>query len=148
MKIISGGQTGVDRAALDWAIQHDIPHGGWCPRGRRAEDGTIPEKYQLEETPSDEYAQRTEWNVRDSDITLIFADSLPLTGGTLLTKELAERYHKPCHVQLNEENSVLLMSFLQKHQPQTLNIAGPRASAAPDIGAWVQRVLDAIFFGR
>ncbi len=64
LKIVSGGQTGADRAALDFAIAHGIPQGGWCPKGRKAEDGPIPDRYQLKETPSDNYAQRTEWNVR------------------------------------------------------------------------------------
>ena len=72
-KIISGGQTGADRMALDWAIWHDIAHGGWCPKGRKAEDGPIEAKYILTETPSARYLQRTEWNVRDSDGTAIFS---------------------------------------------------------------------------
>ena len=72
-KIISGGQTGVDRAALDFAIEHDIPYGGWCPKGRKAEDGPIGSRYLLKETPTSTYPQRTEWNVRDSDGTVIFS---------------------------------------------------------------------------
>ena len=70
-KIVSGGQTGADRAALDWAMAHGVPHGGWCPAGRLAEDGVIDMRYSLKETPQPEYLQRTEWNVRDSDATLI-----------------------------------------------------------------------------
>ncbi len=81
-KIISGGQTGADRAALDFAIARGIPHGGWCPRGRLAEDGTIPALYQLSETPGPDHAQRTEWNVRDSDGTVIFSIAPALTGGS------------------------------------------------------------------
>ena len=73
LKIISGGQTGADRAALEFAIKQGIPHGGWCPKGRRSEDGQIDAKYQLQETPSSNYLQRTEWNVRDSDGTVIFS---------------------------------------------------------------------------
>ncbi len=73
LKIISGGQTGADRAALDWAIRNGIPHGGWCPKGRKAEDGPIEAKYQLQETPSSKYLQRTDWNARDSDGTVIFS---------------------------------------------------------------------------
>ena len=72
-KFVSGGQTGADRAALDWAIEHKFEHGGWCPLGRLAEDGPIDPKYELTETPTAEYAQRTEWNVRDSDGTVIFS---------------------------------------------------------------------------
>jgi hypothetical protein len=68
--IISGGQTGADRAALDWALEHDVPCGGWCPKGRNAEDGPIDPKYPLKETPSASYIQRTEWNVRDSEATI------------------------------------------------------------------------------
>jgi hypothetical protein len=79
-KIISGGQTGADRAALDFAIYHDIRHGGWCPKGRLAEDGMIERRYELQETSSKSYPQRTEKNVRDSDGTAIFAQKL--TGGS------------------------------------------------------------------
>jgi len=71
-RIVSGGQTGADRAALDWAIAHGIPHGGWCPKGRKAEDGMSQAKYELIETPSTDYVQRTELNVRDSDGTVVF----------------------------------------------------------------------------
>ncbi|HTK11851.1 MAG TPA: putative molybdenum carrier protein, partial [Ktedonobacteraceae bacterium] len=95
--IVSGGQTGADRAALDWAIQHGIPHAGWCPRGRKAEDALpIDQRYQLQETPSDDYAQRTEWNVCDSDGTVIFSISPHLTAGSALTADFARHYHKPC----------------------------------------------------
>ena len=97
LKIISGGQTGVDRAALDVAKALAIPCGGWCPRGRKAEDGIIDARYNLQETPSQNYAQRTEWNVRDADATLIIYQQ-PLEGGTLLTKEYAEKKGKPCFV--------------------------------------------------
>ena len=93
-KIVSGGQTGVDRAALDAALTHDMEVGGWCPQGRRAEDGPIPPRYPVRETPSDEYAQRTTWNVRDSDGTLIIAPS-PLEGGAALTRQEAEARGKP-----------------------------------------------------
>lgn len=88
-KIISGGQTGADRAALDWAIENNVPHGGWCPKGRRAEDGLIDAKYQLKETPSSHYPQRTEWNVRDSYGTVIFSLAERLSGGSLKTLEFA-----------------------------------------------------------
>jgi len=94
--IVSGGQTGADRAALDYAIQHGIPHGGWCPRGRLAEDGPLAEIYRLRETPSRQYAERTRWNVRDSDATLVFTLSAETSGGTALTIELAQRQGKPC----------------------------------------------------
>src|SRR4030042_6079458 len=94
MKILSGGQTGADRSALDVAIALGISHGGWCPRGRLAEDGRIPDRYQLRETDYREYAVRTEQNVVDSDATLILCSGV-LSGGTELTLRLAERHHGP-----------------------------------------------------
>src|SRR4051812_7853330 len=95
-KIISGGQTGADRAALDFALQRHIPHGGWCPKGRLAEDGGIPPRYQLRETPGPDSIQRTEWNVRDSDGTVIFSIKELLSGGSKQTARLVARHRKPC----------------------------------------------------
>src|SRR6266496_3086201 len=95
-KIISGGQTGADRAALDFAIGRGIAHGGYCPRGRVAEDGMIPERYQLRETPSSDYAPRTEWNVRDSDGTVVLSIQERLDGGSKKTVHCAQQYEKPC----------------------------------------------------
>ena len=92
-KIISGGQTGADRAALDFAIRWKIPHGGWLPRGRLAEDGPLPDKYRLDEMPSESHAARTQQNVIDSDGTLIIARG-KLTGGTDLTREMALKHRK------------------------------------------------------
>ncbi len=131
-KIISGGQTGVDRAALDVAIELELPCGGWCPRGRLAEDGTVPDRYPLQETRSAEYAERTERNVIDSDGTLIIA-TRPLTGGTALTVELAHRRDKPCFiVDLQDTPDVgTIVTWLQHQQIETLNIAGPRESKHP-----------------
>jgi hypothetical protein len=94
-KIISGGQTGADCAALDFAIWHEIPHGGWCPKGRLCEDGTINPRYQLKETSTKSYSQRTEKNVWDSDGTVIFTISPNITGGSKKTAELAAKHHKP-----------------------------------------------------
>jgi len=82
-KIVSGGQTGADRAALDWAIEHGIPHGGWCPKGRRAEDGPIDGRYQLQETPTANYVERTKSNARDTDGTVVFSIYISLTGQQL-----------------------------------------------------------------
>src|SRR6516162_9418333 len=93
-RILSGGQTGVDRAALDVAVELGLPCGGWCPRGRRAEDGPIPERYPLKETPWDGYPQRTERNVRDSDGTLVLTLG-QADRGTTLTIELAHKKRKP-----------------------------------------------------
>jgi hypothetical protein len=87
--------SGADRAALDWAIFRDIPHGGWCPKDRKAEDGVIPPQYQLAETPSATYLQRTEWNVRDSNGTVIFTISAKLAGGSKRTAEFAAKHGKP-----------------------------------------------------
>lgn len=95
-RIISGGQSGADRAALDFAIERGIPHGGWCPRGRKAEDGPIDPRYRLRETPSTGYAQRTLWNVRDSDGTVIFTIADRLKGGSRQTAALARKHCKPC----------------------------------------------------
>ncbi len=95
-RIVSGVQTGADRAALDFAINHGLPHGGWCPKGRRAEDGRIPPRYQLVETPSKDYEQRTRWNVRDSDATLIISKSPQLTGGSAYTRRCAEQLDRHC----------------------------------------------------
>src|SRR5688572_80983 len=94
-KIISGGQTGADQAALDFALEHGIPHGGWCPKGRLSEDGCIPEKYQLREMPTDAYPARTEKNVLDSDGTVIISISPRLSRGSLLTLKKAQEHGKP-----------------------------------------------------
>jgi hypothetical protein len=133
-KIISGGQTGVDRAALDVAIELEMPCGGWCPHGRLAEDGTVPGKYPLQETRSAEYTERTERNVIDSDGTLIIA-TCPLTGGTAMTVELAHRWDKPCFiVDLQDTPDVdTIVTWLKHQQIEILNIAGPRESKHPGI---------------
>ena len=131
-RIVAGGQSGVDRAALDVAIELQIPLGGWCPRGRLAEDGPLPTRYPLTETPTSRYPQRTEWNVRDSDATLIVTRGAP-SGGTALTAALARRYAKPlCIIDLeHSENDV--REWLATITPTTLNIAGPRESQHPGI---------------
>jgi len=99
--LISGGQTGVDRTALDFAMAMKIPCSGWCPAGRRAEDGPIADCYPLLEASSELYQQRTRLNVRDSDATLIIADSSP-SNGTRLTVEYCQKMRKPFHI-LNSE---------------------------------------------
>jgi Circularly permutated YpsA SLOG family len=148
VKIISGGQTGADRAALDWAIAHGVDHGGWCPKDRRAEDGPIPPHYRLSETPSRDYEQRTEWNVRDSDGTIIFSLALELTGGSRRTAELAARLGKPhLHVRPDEDAVPAIRDFLQRHRIAILNIAGPRASGEPGIAQFVQDTLSAALRG-
>ena len=133
-RIVSGGQTGVDRAALDVAIELGIEHGGWCPRGRLAEDGAIPARYRLTETVSAEYGERTEKNALDSDGTLILYRG-KLTGGTSLTRKLAQWYRKPC-ITFDLEKRVSLSRarhWLDEKKIRVLNVAGPRESSAPGI---------------
>lgn len=133
-RVVSGGQTGVDRAALDVALEMGIPCGGWCPRGRRAEGGPIPDCYPLRETPSAGYPERTGWNVRDSDGTLIITRGKP-RGGTALTASLARRGGKPVLVVDLEAGERLsdARAFLAENGIRTLNVAGPRESEAPGI---------------
>lgn len=95
-KIVSGGQAGADRGGLDAALYCEVPHGGWCPKGRKAEDGLIPPEYELQETSSADYLQRTHANVVDSDATLVFTLGTP-SGGSLRTIEFALQHHKPWH---------------------------------------------------
>ena len=113
--IRSGGQTGADRAALDWAISMGIPHTGWCPEGRIAEDGIIDRKYQLLETMSSKYSERTRKNVEDADGTVLFSISEKLTGGTLLTLQFAQRATKPwLHLHpAQEQPAQLLVDFIR-----------------------------------
>src|SRR5688572_16393419 len=136
-KIISGGQTGVDRAALDVAIALGIPHGGWCPRGRVAEDGQIPARYQLTETESGDYAIRTQLNVRDSDATLILTRG-PLSGGTAHTSRQAQIHGRPCRVvdlaaSCEPQTIRRWLQSLATDAPIVLNVAGPRESGAVGI---------------
>ena len=141
-QIVSGGQTGVDRAALDVAIELNIPHGGWCPRGRRAEDGVIPDCYMLQESTSKLYDARTKQNVLDSDGTLILYGSR-LEGGTLLTANYADQQGKANYrVRLSGRVSfVACIEWLVTNNIRILNIAGPRASKDPHIYAKTQRFL-------
>ena len=143
-RIVSGGQTGADRAALDFAIKQRIAHGGWCPKGRKAEDGVIPPRYRLTETPGSNYAQRTEWNVTHSDGTVVFTSRERLTGGSKRTAQFARRHKKPLLlVASNHHRDAvdLLRAFLAQHKIRVLNVAGPRASEDPKIRAFVLRVL-------
>ena len=147
-RIVSGGQTGADRAALDWALARGVPCGGWCPKGRRAEDGALDARYPLTETPSEDYAQRTEWNVRDSDATVILSLAASLTGGSRLTRELAAKHRKPClHLHPGLDAPRLLADFVRDQRVRVLNVAGPRASNEPGVYGYVQQVLEAAFEG-
>lgn len=147
--LISGGQTGADRAALDFALAANLPHGGWCPKGRLAEDGPIPPRYMLRETPSANYLQRTEWNVRDTDATVVFAILSRLTGGTKRTVQFALKHAKPClvlHLDIAPtEAASALTTWFAEHRIRRLNVAGSRASKAPAIGEFTTRVLTLAF---
>ncbi len=143
-KIVSGGQTGVDRAALDWAIAHGVRHGGWCPKGRRAEDGIIPRRYRLKQTRSPAYNVRTRWNVRESDGTLIVSANHLIVGGTKLAAEFAKSLKKPLlHLAVTtgaRRAARQLDRFITQHRIHVLNIAGPRDSDEPGIQKFVQDV--------
>jgi hypothetical protein len=159
MKVISGGQTGVDRAALDAAIRLGIDYGGWCPRGGWAEDfpeppGLLAKYSRLQQTPSAEPAQRTEWNVRDAAATLIIVEAggLAVSRGTMLAGELAETYRKPLLVidlaaaDRLERTAAWLQTLIAAHgKDLSLGIGGPRESEAPGIyvraGSFIEDVL-------
>ena len=145
-KIVSGGQTGADRAALDAALEVGLATGGWIPRGRRAEDGAVPERYSnLIETESDAYEPRTELNVRDSDATVIFSFG-PVFGGSALTAQIARLLGRP-HLLIDLErctpNEAIqeLCLWLTTKRPYVLNVAGPRASEEPRIAEATRSIL-------
>jgi hypothetical protein len=144
LTIRSGGQTGCDRGALDAARALNLPHTGWCPKGRLAEDGRISSVYNLKETRTALYRERTRLNIRDSDATVIFSH-LPLTGGTKLTAGLCKRLHKPLMV-IEPTNSIKggarqLRQFIEAHQIRALNVAGPRASTDASIYDFTKAVV-------
>jgi len=137
VKIVSGGQTGVDRAALDWAMKRGFSYGGWCPKGRLAEDGVLDGRYVLRETESKGYRQRTRQNVIDSDGTLILNTGV-LSDGSLTTQRIANRFGKPCMViqldgEAESEDVERVMDWVQTHGIAVLNFAGPRESKRPGI---------------
>lgn len=148
-KIVSGGQTGVDRAALDVAIELGILSGGWCPRGRKAEDGPIALCYPLCETPSNEYAQRTEWNVRDSDGTLVLTRGQP-TQGTAFTIHVATRYQRPYLViDLDQNpNENIVRGWTRENNIRTVNVAGPREEKLPGTYGKALRFLRQVLGGQ
>ena len=132
--IVSGGQSGVDRAALDVARRLGLPSAGWCPRGRWAEDGPIDLVYPLAETPSARPIQRTVWNLRDSDATLVLLFG-PARGGTLATLRHARLLGRPCRA-VNLAAPVSPMptrQWIAGRRIARLNVAGPRESEAPGI---------------
>lgn len=148
-KIVSGGQTGVDRAALDVAIALNIPHGGWCPFGRRSEDGPINERYQLRETDIADYSVRTWKNVIDSDGTLLLHFG-SLSGGTQLTWKLTRKHRKPAlkiDLQTSQPDLVVsaLQDWIEQQNIRILNVAGPRESSSPGIGSLAREFLMTAF---
>jgi hypothetical protein len=149
-KIISGGQTGADRAALDVAIRFNIPHGGWIPKGRIAEDGPLPDKYQLQEMTTDSYPKRTEQNIIDSDGTLVISHG-SLTGGSAFTRKMTKKHNKPyLHINLNkvpEYHAVFLVrKWMYENGVEILNVAGPRASKDPEIYKKVFDIIKGVYW--
>ncbi|MGA7275385.1 MAG: putative molybdenum carrier protein [Candidatus Udaeobacter sp.] len=146
MKIISGGQTGVDRAALDVALKHGIECGGWCPAGRRDEFGRIPDQYPVQELEAGGFGERTLQNVNDSDGTLIIYPG-KLGGGTEQTVRSSIELQRP-HQLIDaskvsgEDATKLIAGFVQKHKIDILNVAGPRQSEWPEGYDYAFRVLD------
>ena len=147
-RIVSGGQTGVDRGALDAALAAGAPCGGWCPRGRRAEDGAIPARYPLREAPNAGYFERTRRNVRDSHGTLVLCWGTP-RGGTAATVGLAARLGRPCLViDMEDEDDAgaadRVLSWIGEHGIGVLNVAGPRASSRREASARARAVIGAV----
>ena len=147
-KIISGSQTGADRAALDAAIKMGVDHGGWIPKGRKTEDGVLPDKYQIQEMPTTSYPKRTEKNILDSDGTLILSYG-KLTGGSALTRKLAKKHSKPwVHVDLDKlplpDAVGIVKTWIVQYNIEVLNVAGPRASKSPSIYDETVKILERV----
>jgi hypothetical protein len=149
VKVVSGGQTGVDRAALEAARTLGVPIGGWCPAGGWAEDLTEPPGVrelfpELRETPSSDPSQRTEWNVRDSDATLVLTRGGVRSPGTSATIDVAARLERP-HLVVDVGEPALVEGWLrQLGRGLVLNVAGPRESQAPGIGRDVRAMLTSL----
>jgi Circularly permutated YpsA SLOG family len=149
-KIISGGQTGADQAALDVAIKLGIPHGGWIPKGRKTETGTLDAKYKLTEMETADYNKRTEQNVIDSDGTLIISHGR-LTGGSDYTREMTLLHDRPwLHIDLNKTNAFQaaerIKSWLAENEIEVLNVAGSRASKDPAIYQATVDIIETVFY--
>ena len=149
-KIISGGQTGVDQAALDAAINLAVAHGGWIPKGRMTESGPLPEKYKLKETRSSSYADRTEKNVRDADGTLIISHGL-LSGGSEYTREMAIKHKRPwLHIDLSQiaafQAASAINQWILQKEIEVLNVAGPRASKDPTVYQEALNVIESAYY--
>jgi len=150
LKIISGGQTGVDRAALDTAIKMGLAHGGFIPRGRKTEDGRLPDTYTLVELDSPNYRVRTERNVVEAEGTLIISRG-PLDGGSAYTRQVAELHGVPwLHVDLKQigafQAARQIDEWVADNRIEVLNVAGPRASKDPDIYTMTMRLLESVLF--
>jgi len=148
-KIISGGQTGAERAALDFAIEFDISHGGWISKDREAEDGVLPDKYQLREMPPGSYPKHSERNVVDADGTLILSHG-KLSGRSSLSAKIAEKHHRPwLHINFAKTNGFeaarAINTWITENEIETLNIAGLRASKDPKIYDATYKALAAAF---
>ncbi len=141
-KIISGGQLGADRAALDWAIENKIPFGGWCPKGRLCKNGIIPAKYNLQETSSAKYFQRTKLNIKDADLTIIFTNDIQSVINTI---SLCKKLYKNYFVFGDNTTPKELYNFLLKIKPKIINIIGSKDSNSSDIYIKVKWVLRSIF---
>ncbi|OYT72266.1 MAG: molybdenum cofactor carrier [Chloracidobacterium sp. CP2_5A] len=146
LTIVSGGQTGVDRAALDAARAVGLACAGWCPKGRWTEDGPLPLAYPLAETPDADPVQRTAWNVRDSDGTLALIED-ELRGGTHFAIQRALRLGKPCAVVTLQlpDAAPLILDWISRARPARLNVAGPRESEQPGIYARSRALLTRVF---
>ncbi len=141
--VISGGQTGVDRAALDVAMKWGFPYGGWCPAGRWAEDGCIPDQYLLRVTPDSNPAQRTVWNVRDSDGLLILG-RVEGSEGSRLARKTAEAWNRPVHCAEVEAPVEPIIQWLRTWEFSSVNVAGPRESEQPGVYAWAFEFLEKV----
>jgi hypothetical protein len=149
-KIISGGQTGVDRAALDAAIKLAVAHGGWIPKGRLTEDGPLPDIYKLKESRSSGYAERTAQNVQDADGTLIISRG-PLTGGSEYTREMAVKHKRPwLHIDLSQmaafQAASAINQWVLQNEIEILNVAGPRASKDPGIYPEALNIIESAYY--
>jgi hypothetical protein len=147
-KIVSGGQTGADQAALDVALELGIPHGGWMPKGRKTEGGPLPARYRLKEMPTDSYSKRTEQNVIDSDGTLIISHG-GLKEGSDYTRKMAVKHGKPwIHIDADKQSTdaavEMITTWISGNDIELLNVAGPPASKDPQIYTATKTILKAV----
>jgi hypothetical protein len=149
LTLVTGGQTGIDRAVLDFCLEHRIPCGGWCPGDRRAEDGPIDPRYPVRPLPGAGYPERTFANVKESDVTIILNKG-KLTGGTAYSAEVANEFGKPL---LIIDLSVMpapkaadhILEFLLQHRPAKVNFSGPRNSEWKEGYGQCQAILRRVF---